>query len=339
MEMTYNRAKAMAIGIGVCFLLIHMLIINIFQQCGVTPMVKVNIFSIIFYIVMIIVANKGKLHIYCVGVYLEVVIHMTLAVLYTGWDSGFQVTLIGMNVLAMYGEYVGRTLKIKYILMLPFCFLGMAMYVGSYVFINFHNPTYMLPEKASFWLTIIWAIIVFLIDGFVLAIFVAIARSSEMKLEDQMYHDKLTGLPNRYYMADYVAMIQRNEGLEKYWIAIADIDDFKRINDTYGHNCGDYVLSTVGDIVTSRSNGLCCRWGGEEFIYISDNSKDPHELLESFRKAIADFDFRYEDVCFNITVTIGAASYKDAESIDTWISEADAKLYKGKQNGKNQVVI
>ncbi len=341
MIMDMKRAKAMAIGIAICFLAIHILIINVFQQCGVTPMVRFNIFSVIFYIVIAIVSWKGYLQVYCVAVYLEVALHMTLAVIFTGWESGFQITLIGMNVLAFYGEYVGRNLKIKYIKMLPFAILGMVLFIGSYIYIHFNPPAYKLSDKAAFSLTILWAATVFLITGFVLVMFLKIVASSEKQLEYQMSHDKLTGLPNRYYVADYMKEILEDRGKKEYWIAIADIDDFKQINDTYGHNCGDYVLSTLADIFKEKEEVLCCRWGGEEFIFISpieDNAQAAFERLDMLRKVIENYQFHFEDYSFNVTMTFGMSILQAGLDNDAWISDADAKLYKGKMNGKNQVV-
>ena len=100
MEMNVKRAKIMGIVIAFSFLLIHLFIINVSAQCDVAPMVKFNIFSVIFYAFMIIASCKEWFRLYAVGVYLEVVAHMTLAVIYTGWENGFQVTLLGMSVLA-----------------------------------------------------------------------------------------------------------------------------------------------------------------------------------------------------------------------------------------------
>ena len=341
MLMNMKRAKAIAIGIALCFLMIHLFIINVFQQCGVTPMVRFNIFSVLFYVVIILVAYKGWLQVYCVGVYLEVAIHMTLAVLFTGWDSGFQVTLIGMNVLAFYGEYVGRTLRLKYVKMLPFAILGMILYLGTYIYINVNPPMYTLPGNAEFWLTLIWGVIVFVITGFVMVMFVLIVDSSDKKLSFQMSHDKLTGLPNRYFVSEYMESIPGNKNGKEYWLAIADIDDFKVINDTYGHNCGDYVLKTLAYIFNNRDGILCCRWGGEEFIFINpitESVNEAYELLESLRKEVQAYEFKYDKFSFHVTLTIGMTVFPPGIDDDAWISDADAKLYKGKQNGKNQVV-
>lgn len=341
MEMNFRRARIMGMSMAISFLGIHLFIINVFQQCGVTPMVRFNIFSVIFYVFMCYAAHKQWFRLYAIGVYLEVMLHMFLAVIFTGWDNGFQSTILGMNVLGFYAEYVGRRLKVKQIPMLPFCFTGMLVYLASYIYVHFNGYTYQLPEEASFWLTIIWAIITFVITIVVLQIFVLIVNSSEVKLEHQMSHDKLTGLPNRYYFSNYIEKINRTESLDCYWIAIADVDDFKRINDTYGHNCGDYVLSTIASLFGENKDVLCCRWGGEEFIFIShgQNDGDGFNYLEKLRHEVEDFEFRFNGIKFHVNVTMGMAIYNQKHSIDSWISTADGKLYEGKMNGKNKVVL
>ena len=341
MEMDMKRAKSMAIGIAICFLLIHLFIINVFQQCGVTPMVRVNIFSVCFYAFMCFVAYKEWLQAYAVAVYLEVIAHMTLAVIFTGWESGFQVTMIGMSVLAFYSEYVGRELRLRYVRMMPFVMIGMLCYIGSYIYVYYYPALYFIPEVASFWLNLVWGVVVFVITSFVLQLFLMIVRSSENKLEHQMSHDKLTGLPNRYYVSDYMEMLKKKKELKDYWIAIADIDDFKNINDTYGHNCGDYVLQTIADIFTKRDCALCCRWGGEEFIILSPHDVSEqyaYDFLENLRKDVEAYEFRFNGNLFHVTATFGMSSFKPDQGTDAWISDADAKLYQGKKNGKNQVV-
>lgn len=95
---------------AVCFLFVHVLMFFMFFRCNILPMAYFNVFSISFYIFMLFAVYKNWLRFYAVTVYLEVVAHMTLAVLMTGWNGGFQVTLIGMCSLGFFAEYIGRSL-------------------------------------------------------------------------------------------------------------------------------------------------------------------------------------------------------------------------------------
>ncbi|WP_196803075.1 GGDEF domain-containing protein [Butyrivibrio sp. MC2013] len=292
---------------------------------------------------------------------MEVVLHACLAVICTGWGSGFQTIIIGINILAFYSEYLGRMLRLRYARMLPFGIFGMFLYLFSYVYVYYNPPKYSIPPEYEFWMNIILGAIVFAITLFMLEFFVLIVYKSNDKLEHQMSHDKLTELPNRYYMSSYLNQIRERGQLGDYWIAIADIDNFKRINDSYGHNCGDYVLKTVANILAGDKKVLCCRWGGEEFIFISKiegSGENARQYLDSLRRAVESYLFVYRDVCrhdqkctdallcreynntsFKVTVTIGMSLFEQGMDIDSWISSADAKLYKGKQSGKNQVVM
>ena len=199
-----------------------------------------------------------------------------------------------------------------------------------------------MPERVSFWLTLMWGFIVFVINLFALQTFIIIACKYEDKLQHQMSHDMLTGLPNRYFMSDHLEDIQSKGSLKGYWAALADIDDFKTINDTCGHNCGDYVLNTIAKIFSKNKDVLCCRWGGEEFLFIGKSDGDPqkgYEYLESLRQEVAKHPFVFGGKVLSITATFGMAEYKEGQAIDAWISEADALLYKGKKKGKNQVMV
>ena len=130
-----------------------------------------------------------------------------------------------------------------------------------------------------------------------------------------------------------------SEALTGCWLALLDIDDFKKVNDTYGHNCGDYILHEIGDMAKRICKGCTvCRWGGEEFIILSDKPDHDTELLEVLRKRIESEIFCFEDKELHISVTLGVKKYDGSLTNDAWISAADELLYYGKKHGKNQVV-
>lgn len=341
MVMDMRRAKLMGSIVSFLFMLIHISLLYLFIKYDIKPMARVNVVSVLFYAFLVFSCQKGWLRFFAVGIYMEVAIHMFLAILYTGWDSGFQYTTLGMNVVGLYSEYVGRSLKIKHVIpMLPFGLVGLGMYLSSYVIVQRNGSPYSLPENINFILNIIWGIVTVSITLTVIKIFIMIVESTEKKLEFQLSHDQLTGLPNRYHFSNRINEIQVHDGLDNYWLGIFDLDGFKQINDTYGHNCGDYVLSTLGDIIRSKNVDNCCRWGGEEFILILkfDTEDKAFDYFDDIRKDVEKYDFRYNGFSFNVTITVGIALYKDDLGTDAWISEADGKLYIGKKNGKNQVV-
>lgn len=124
-------------------------------------------------------------------------------------------------------------------------------------------------------------------------------------------------------------------------VAVLDIDHFKRINDTWGHDAGDEVLTRVGELIHQRfrSSDITARLGGEEFCIVAINVDRDQAvaLLDAFRLALAAETFHFGGVAVKITVSIGVTN-KVTDSIDTMISAADALLYQAKQGGRDQVV-
>lgn len=336
-----KMVKLVAFVLAGCFLMVHVIMFLLFYYCHVTPMIYFNIFSMIFYAgMMIVVSRKGLFQSYALLLYVEVLLHMSAAVCCTGWNSGFQNTLIGMSVIFFYFEFVAKCLKLPYIRALPFCCIGMLDYLALCVVSYFSTPQYPLPELVSFWLQIFWGIVVFVFNIGLLFVFCFFSAGSFVYLSGKAKKDQLTDLPNRYYVSDYLNELEKGNGFENHWIALIDIDDFKKVNDTYGHNCGDAVLKEVASLLQESLIGdLVSRWGGEEFIIIGRDTEQLENKLNRMRKTIENHTFRFEDVKLHITVTIGVAYYQLNEEVRQWIGEADERMYKGKQNGKNQVVI
>ena len=164
------------------------------------------------------------------------------------------------------------------------------------------------------------------------------------ELEKYVNYDTLTHLLNRRSMGNYLQAAHRHAetGKTTFCLLLLDIDDFKKVNDTHGHDCGDEVLKYVaGTVSTSvRKNDSVFRWGGEEILVLLDMDEDKAvEMAERIRRDIEKKFVKYRDgVIVNVTVTIGVSSYKGGRSIQDMMDDADAKLYFGKRNGKNQVV-
>lgn len=337
-SLSFKQFKKLSYFMAALFLAVHIVMLCIFWQSGVMPMCAVNLCSIAFYCAMLFLIHRDHLRGFVVASFLEICLHMGLAEYYTGWNSDFQITLIGICVLLFYAEYIGKSMHVA---CTPAVFLAPAAvlaYLVPLVIDHIRPAPYQLPSDVEFFFRISWAVILFGIVIPILRYFVYIATRSQEELTNEVLHDKLTGLPNRYYMSDFFRKMSADV---RYWIAIADIDGFKNVNDTYGHNCGDYVLSSIAKLIMDLPSHIAaCRWGGEEFLLAGKlNETDPAQVLESLRKTVAAYPFRYEDVSLRITVTIGAAWFAPGQSIDEWINEADTKLYTGKTGGKNRVVI
>ncbi len=157
--------------------------------------------------------------------------------------------------------------------------------------------------------------------------------------------DPLTNLFNRRDMLEKIQHeIHRFERKkEPFIIMIADIDDFKAINDKFGHDAGDYVLKTISELMKStlRKHDVVSRWGGEEFLFMlpETNFTSGQQISERMRENIENYPFHFMNNKINVTMTFGVSIFDKMMNIDECFRMADKALYKGKISGKNCVVL
>jgi len=167
--------------------------------------------------------------------------------------------------------------------------------------------------------------------------------SLKRKFEKMSYTDQLTNCPNRYALKNWMSAYTKDSAINVGFLII-DIDDFKSVNDKYGHIFGDKVLIQISNMLRKfDSNMKVCRWGGEEFCCIFSGIciEDVKRKAEEIRLAIYDTQFTEGKTVAHITVSIGV-SYCDSwknNYEDIMVYNADLALYKSKENHKNQVVI
>ena len=165
---------------------------------------------------------------------------------------------------------------------------------------------------------------------------------SNKALEKLSITDYLTGCYNRSYIDRIIKqeIIRTNRYHTPLSLMIIDLDDFKKVNDTYGHLMGDEVLIKTANWIHAsiRESDIFGRWGGEEFVVIFPNTEldETQKIAEKMRLGIAKHDFSNQ---IHQTISIGVAQYQVKESHDGWISRADSALYDAKHQGKNCVVI
>ncbi|MBR5933001.1 MAG: GGDEF domain-containing protein [Treponema sp.] len=156
-------------------------------------------------------------------------------------------------------------------------------------------------------------------------------------------HDSLTKILNRRKLSDILNDYTRNQeyASTSFSTAIFDIDNFKIINDTYGHNCGDIILRNLADLVTRSlpEHTVFARWGGEEFIILFVGiTGAAKSTLEELRMRVQEHSFRYANKPIKITITIGLSKADKSYNFSKMLIQADKNLIKGKQSGKNRVV-
>ena len=165
----------------------------------------------------------------------------------------------------------------------------------------------------------------------------------------QSITDQLTGLYNRTYFEEYLDSLIKGEDvpaqdIDTVSLIMADIDHFKKVNDVYGHQAGDYVIENVASLFKTifRKTDIICRYGGEEFLAIL-----PHtDLLgakiasEKLRQAVEDMKFEHDSKVIPVTISLGLSQIKFSnETGIEAIARADKALYHSKENGRNKVSV
>lgn len=231
---------------------------------------------------------------------------MQLVMLMLGFASSFEVAVVSqlmiiVNILISntFNHYDDLNLMLS--LGIP-CALGIA--ISNYIFTQSYYETYLANNK----------------------------------LENLSYIDQLTGVFNRHKLDD----ITDGDKLKRYSLQdisfiILDIDFFKKINDTYGHDKGDIILKSLADILKNnvKNDGFVIRWGGEEFLIIlyGYNEKTAYALAEKIRKEVEN----QNNGINKITISLGVCEY-DFNSYKNTVKKADMALYKAKELGRNRTI-
>ena len=175
---------------------------------------------------------------------------------------------------------------------------------------------------------------------------VAINNASLMEMSST---DMMTHLRLKYFFFNQLteAIDKAFELNENIAVLMFDIDFFKKFNDTYGHECGDFVLITVANIIKSslRESDIASRYGGEEFTVLlrKGNKDEAMKVAERIRQKIEDYDFVYNDQHLHVTVSGGVSIFdkntNPVELPNLFVNQADSGLYMSKNNGRNQVTF
>jgi two-component system cell cycle response regulator len=166
-------------------------------------------------------------------------------------------------------------------------------------------------------------------------------------LEEMAHSDPLTGLPNRRAIEEWAGRQLRGAARHgfPYWVVLADLDSFKSINDTYGHEGGDALLQKFAEILKTviRASDICGRLGGDEFLLVITHveADSINKTVERFREKLAEQQFQIGDEKVTITASFGIAGFHGKEIVDfnTLVRRADKALYAAKRAGRNLVKI
>lgn len=329
---------------------IHLVYLLFFMYIGATLMTVFNVASVIFYSIFAYLAGKSDLRIIGSGAYIEIIIHAILATLTLGWQYGFTMTMICIIPLAYFIPYKNTKTPVILCLIPAFLFLVLKFFSSSDWFVPYRKPelgtdfinvVYMFNSIVSFFMIIMLSVIYNVSSKK----YIINLENKNEKLREFAYTDPLTKLQNRrsMYRSMEKSFIRAKKSGESFSIILSDIDDFKVVNDTHGHNAGDKVLVEISKIYMESvpENASVCRWGGEEIMVLIPDCKveDAAEIADMLRRKIMEREFSdSSNKSLRATMTFGVSENKGQFSIDKMISNADRNLYSGKRSGKNCVV-
>ncbi len=312
---------------------------------GCTPMIIINIASILSYVVCIAYILKGNTTITIYIMEQEVFLHVVLATIFLGTDCGYHLWLFGSFAsvfLPFFLPGVERKprAQIGLFAVLTIVSFEVLVYLGNH---HLLPTTYELKGDIAESIYHVNSLLTF---ASIMVYTYFYNYSMFMKTKELQWaadHDFLTGLFNRQKSQELLSQeIESETEDKKLAIAILDIDFFKQVNDTYGHGAGDTVLRGLANIFkTYKEKGIICgRWGGEEFILISTrHSFDEFvSLLEEIRRETENSTFTSGKNDISVTVSMGAVAYEKGISAEKLVHRADDRLYEAKESGRNRVV-
>ena len=163
--------------------------------------------------------------------------------------------------------------------------------------------------------------------------------AAEKILEYISITDRLTGINNRGHFEHVLGTWIKNMRHNPFSLLLFDIDDFKKVNDRFGHTTGDEVLVKISEIISAhiRDEDIFARWGGEEFVVLFSTTgiEKATELAERLRKAV---ETNLHANVGKVTISIGITEYRQGETITDFVNRADEKMYDAKRAGKNRVM-
>lgn len=167
-------------------------------------------------------------------------------------------------------------------------------------------------------------------------------RNLARSMADLAHTDPLLGIANRRQLYSMIReeISLAEDGIKPSTLIMFDLDRFKEVNDTYGHDTGDQVLHSVAAAVTQtlRSSDRFGRWGGDEFVVLVSvtDLNMANMLAQRLREAVHQ---RLGDRFWRVTISLGVAPYHRGDSVETWVQRADQALYRAKEAGRNRVVM
>ncbi|SHK70842.1 diguanylate cyclase (GGDEF) domain-containing protein [Fibrobacter sp. UWT2] len=318
-------------------LCVHIFNVFLFWTFGLFPLVVLNAISSVLYVAFLTIFKDENLRISFA--YFEIIFFSAMTELISGGHFGTLTFVIGMEAVIFFMlPYSNRK---KHIYQLIGAVLAVAISLISVFNYSLYPELMDLVLHHSSFVKVLNLIITLFSLFYLTNLYLVELRTTREKLDYNSNHDVLTGLYNRRFF-EGIMKRSKEEKETSYSVAMLDVDDFKKINDTYGHETGDRVLAAVSKCIEASlpENAVAVRWGGEEFVlYLPQvDSAQTLDVLNDFRAKLSKQEIYHKGNRVVITATIGLCTGESIADYEEYIRQADEKLYWGKQHGKNQIV-
>ena len=319
-------------------LIVHALLIPLFAHVGAITLALVNILSVVAWGSGIFLIKQGltslALRVFC----LEVLIHAVVVCATLGLDLGFQFYLWTISCILMIDYQLSLKRAALYSLLM------ITTFALLYIFFNDVPYQYTYPQLIPY-IHLTNIIIAGLPMVYAIGLIREITLSQRIELTEMASRDPLTKLYNRRFAKKLILATYRKsiEAEQSLCLVMADIDHFKQINDTYGHDKGDTILVNITQAICEFLNetDIAVRWGGEEFLLLLDNTDEHHGLqkIEALREHIATLDAHQELPNLSVTMSFGLIEWQPLASLESMLQQADAALYDSKDAGRNTTTV
>ena len=330
---------------------IHIAVFFYSLYFGIRSLMMFNIASILIYMLCIFFLMNKKPRFCFYVAYLEIVIHTFAASLILGHKFGFALCFVSVGPV-VFSTLHTRGNKRTLVNCLGLGVISYALFAVCYAISLNHEAHFSDPSVDA---TVPYVYLLNMLNAFIsISLYSVIFIVEVDAAYDKLYsknkelnvlanRDALTGLYNRRTMTQQVMKLFEayKDNNEIFALVICDIDDFKDVNDSLGHDCGDEVLKTIARTLSSlvREQDYLCRWGGEEFLIMLKNISHDQAMTiaERFRAKIEETEIRYKEFRVGVTMTFGVSSADEGKSYEELFHLADTRLYEGKESGKNTV--
>lgn len=320
-------------------LIVHTCFILLFYLIGSSFLAQVNVGSVLLYLLCLKLVSQNRYNTVIILCCFELVLHAILAVKAIGWDSGFHYYMLMFIPLIFADSDRAATRK----------FGMLAIVCLAYILMD-ATMRHALP-MTSVNLSVLAIIrfinifVCFSFIGYVTYLYMDIVKHAHQKLFWYANTDPLTKLSNRRHLVGIMEYEEKQSERSNnhFSIVLADIDDFKKINDELGHEAGDMVLIEISDKLKSalRQQDSIARWGGEEFLVLLPETdiSVAEKISKRIQEALSNVLYEYKDKKFSVTLSMGVAQHTGVDPIDVTIGFADAALYAAKRAGKNTINV